>query len=145
MPGVKVFIDTNVLLYTRQNQITEKVIRAKEWLVLLVESRCARINLQVLNEMTNVLLRKRNDLTAREIFGAADELLALGAPPITEETISKPANYGSDFSTPGGTVCFSPRHWNLIANSSSPKTCMMGTISMASQSSICSCAHRRKF
>jgi len=87
MPDVKVFIDTNVLLYTRQNQITEKVTRAEEWLVLLVESGCACINLQVLNEMTNVLLRKRNDLTALEIFDAVDELLALGAPPITKETI----------------------------------------------------------
>lgn len=45
-------------------------------------------NLQVLSEVTNVMLRKRGDLSAQEIFTQVDELRALGVSPIDQQTVS---------------------------------------------------------
>ncbi|WP_420962597.1 PIN domain-containing protein [Brucella sp. IR073] len=79
------FIDANVLLYARQKEITPKVERAIAWLRFLASAQRDCTNLQVLNEMTHVLLRKRKDLTTHEVFVAIDELRPLGTAPISED------------------------------------------------------------
>ncbi|GGB04938.1 hypothetical protein GCM10011491_36350 [Brucella endophytica] len=80
------FIDANVLLYARQIESTPKVERAIAWLRLLAKTQRGCINLQVLNEMTHVLLRKRKDMSASEVFEAIDQLRPLGTTPISEGT-----------------------------------------------------------
>jgi len=88
MPGARVFIDSNVLLYTRDLKLSEKAQAALDWLREAVRRNSACTNLQVLNEVTNVMLRKRGDLSAQEIFTQVDELRALGVSPIDEQTVS---------------------------------------------------------
>ena len=78
MPVGDVFVDTNILFYSRQLSRESKRDRAAAWLRKLVAARRARLNLQVLNELANVLLKKRGDLSAQDVFAAIDELAALG-------------------------------------------------------------------
>lgn len=78
MPGVRFFVDSNVLLYTRDKQPAEKGKLALHWLREIVGRDIACSNLQVLNEVTNVMLRKRQDLSPESIFAEIDELRFLG-------------------------------------------------------------------
>jgi predicted nucleic acid-binding protein len=84
MPEGSIFIDTNVLLYARDAPSDEKAIAAAGWLRWLAGRGLGRTNLQVLNETTHVLLRKRQDLSAREIFAEVDGLRPFGTTPLTE-------------------------------------------------------------
>jgi len=87
MPGVRVFVDTNVFLYARQLLFDAKRERAVLWLEFATNRQIAATNLQVLNELTNALLRKRGDLTSAEVFAAVDDLAPLGTSPITDRTV----------------------------------------------------------
>lgn len=82
MPAARVFIDSNVLLYTRDEDLSEKATAASRWLREAVLRNLACANLQVLNEVTHVMLRKRRDLRAEQIFEAVDDLQFLGVSPI---------------------------------------------------------------
>jgi predicted nucleic acid-binding protein len=60
MPGgARVFVDTNVLLYIHDRKNPDKRKQALAWVSYLTARDCARLNLQVLNELTYVLLRKK--------------------------------------------------------------------------------------
>jgi len=85
MPGGRIFVDSNVLLYTRDLKLSEKAQSALEWLREAVRRNLACTNLQVLNEVTSVMLRKRGDLSAHEIFAQVDELCVLGVSPIDQQ------------------------------------------------------------
>ena len=87
MPAAKVFVDSNVLLYTRDVLLADKAKTASDWLLSLVEANVACTNLQVLNETTHVLLRKRRDLSSDEVFLAVDALGFLGRTPIDEHHV----------------------------------------------------------
>ena len=87
MPGARVFVDSNVLLYTRDLKLSEKAQSALDWLREAAERNLACTNLQVLNEVTNVMLRKRGDLSAQEVFAQVDELRALGVSPVDQQTV----------------------------------------------------------
>ena len=87
MPGAKVFLDSNVLLYSRDSTLSAKAEAASEWLTECVARDMAHINLQVLNEVTHVMLRKRQDMTAEQVFTSVDELRFLGVTPTSETTI----------------------------------------------------------
>ena len=78
MPGAEVFIDANVLLYLHDRDSAAKGERALAWLKALTERQLARTNLQVLNEIAHVFLRKRWFATAEEAFSIVDQLSALG-------------------------------------------------------------------
>ena len=82
MPAVRVFIDTNLLFYIRDVRDQKKSSAAVGWLRALAPTAQGRTNLQVLNELTNALLRQRQDLTANEVFALVDEVAFLGAEPI---------------------------------------------------------------
>lgn len=82
MPGAKVFIDTNVLLYLHDRGDPTKRSAAAAWMVTLAEQQVACINLQVLNEMTHVLLRRRWFETTDAVFSIVDSLAELGDSPI---------------------------------------------------------------
>jgi predicted nucleic acid-binding protein len=88
MTAVKVFVDSNVLLYTHDVSLTDKAKTARDWLRHLVEANVACTNLQVLNETTHVMLRKRRDLSTDVIFLAVDELGFLGRSPIDEHHVA---------------------------------------------------------
>ncbi len=81
------FVDSNVFLYAREEQDSKKADRARDWLRYLVASRMVVTNLQVLNEVANVLL-KRGQLPTERVFEVVDELALLGAQPISMETVT---------------------------------------------------------
>jgi predicted nucleic acid-binding protein len=88
MPGVSVFIDANVPLYARDTTTEPKVLAAAGWLRLLADLGCGRTNLQVLNEVTNVLLRKQRNRSAAEIFAEVDGLRFFGDAPLSHTTVA---------------------------------------------------------
>jgi predicted nucleic acid-binding protein len=78
-----VFFDANVLLYVHDLSGTEKVGIASRWLSELSLYAASRTNLQVLNEVANVLHRKRKDLTNEAVFEIIDDFAFLGSNPLT--------------------------------------------------------------
>lgn len=87
MPGVEVFIDANVLLYARDIAGDTRGDAATLWLRELAGSGRGHTNLQVLNEVTNVMLRRRRDLTAIQIFAEVDGLRPFGSAPLNDATV----------------------------------------------------------
>ena len=88
MRGDRVFIDSNILLYQRDIELREKGEVAAEWLRRLTRADVACANLQVLNEVTSVMLRRWAHLDTQAVFAAVDELAYLGRDPISETTVS---------------------------------------------------------
>lgn len=82
MPGAKVFVDTNVLLYLHDRSDAAKALRSQKWLTNLAAQQVAVINLQVLNELTYVLLRKRWFDDVGAVFAIVDDFASLGSTPI---------------------------------------------------------------
>ena len=83
MPGVRFFIDTNILLYSHDGRNAEKAAEAKLWLRELAGRQIAVVNLQVLNEFTYVLLRKKWLDTPQQVFSTAADFAELGDSPLT--------------------------------------------------------------
>lgn len=78
MPGVRVFLDTNTLLYLhdRNDDVKAKVVRA--WVDALIEIQGAYLNMQVLNEATNAMLKKKWFETPEQVYAAVDNFAELG-------------------------------------------------------------------
>lgn len=83
----KVFIDSNTLLYSIESQDAAKARRAGEWLEYLIQSNRGVTNLQVLNEITNVLLRRRV-MAPEQVFQVVDSFGPFGITPISLETVA---------------------------------------------------------
>ncbi len=83
MPDVSVFIDTNVLLYSHDRQNPDKRDRSRLWLTALGSKGQARTNLQGLNEITSVLLRKKWFDSTKTVYAVVDGFAALGSTPVT--------------------------------------------------------------
>lgn len=82
-----VFIDTNVLIYARDRRQAEKRQVARMWLDRLSTTGSARINLQVLNELTQWILanERRDDLAVmREEI---DALRTWGEKPLDDDEV----------------------------------------------------------
>jgi predicted nucleic acid-binding protein len=92
MPAASVFVGTNLLFYIRDTRDTARSAIAIRWLRALARAERGRSNLQVMNELTNVLLKRRPDLTAGEIFALVDEVKFLGTDPISLQTVSLSRN-----------------------------------------------------
>ncbi|MEP9396588.1 PIN domain-containing protein [Mesorhizobium sp. KR2-14] len=88
MPGGSTFIDTNVLLYAHDRLNQEKAIQSKEWLNLLASRGLARVNLQTLNELTSVLLRKKWFEDVATVYAVVDQFAVLGTTPVTYKEIA---------------------------------------------------------
>lgn len=86
MRDVRVFIDSNVLLYTRDEATSDKSERCAVWLRETLRMGVARTNLQVLNEITQVMLRKRRDLGEADIFASVDAIAFLATAAATHAT-----------------------------------------------------------
>lgn len=78
----RVLIDTNILIYTRDFRDTSKQRAATRWMSLLAEREAAVVNLQVLNEVCQVGLRKLGHLSVGEMKRWIDDLAAFGDTPI---------------------------------------------------------------
>lgn len=70
----RVFVDTNVLVYTRDNTDEDKHLRAFTWMAVLWEERAGRVSWQVLHEYYVTVTRKldppRDRADAREDVAA---------------------------------------------------------------------------
>ena len=75
---MRIFVDSNVIVYSRDRRDAEKRARARHWLRYLAEREWAVINLQIVNETTDVLLRRSEAMTEQEIRRHSEQLLALG-------------------------------------------------------------------
>lgn len=89
MPGTGsgIFVDTNVLLYSHDVRDAEKAERCQSWLRELAKRGVAIINLQVLNEFTDVLLRKRWLDNPDRVFSASRDFAKLGNSPLTQTEV----------------------------------------------------------
>lgn len=87
MPVVKIFIDSNVLLYAHDAYDAAKEAAAKSWLQILAERQAGLINLQVLNELTAVLIRKKWFSTPDEAFSVVDFYSTFGDRPVTRTEV----------------------------------------------------------
>jgi predicted nucleic acid-binding protein len=79
MLASSVFFDSNVLLYAHDRSDAAKLHSAELWLSEITLRESAMTNLQVLNEVSNVLFKKRKDLSAEEVFSIVDDFAVLGA------------------------------------------------------------------
>jgi predicted nucleic acid-binding protein len=75
---MRIFVDTNLIVYSRDRRDAEKQARARHWLRYLAERQWAVLNLQVVNETADVLLRRSKDMTASEVRRQCEHLLAIG-------------------------------------------------------------------
>lgn len=82
-----IFVDTNVYFYAHDAQQPAKQAVCRAWLIVLGQQRLGRTNLQVANEFTDVVLRKRRDIPSETVFRLADEILMWGSAPINAGTI----------------------------------------------------------
>jgi predicted nucleic acid-binding protein len=74
---MRIFVDTNLIIYSRDRRSGEKAAKARHWLRYLGERGWAVVNLQVVNEATDVLLR-RSGMDEEDIHEQAKQLLSLG-------------------------------------------------------------------
>jgi predicted nucleic acid-binding protein len=87
MKNVSVFVDTNVLIYSKDAHYPEKKSRADEWLLQLAAHRAAPLNLQVLNELTRWPLKADPGLALDEVRSGIDRLRIWGSAPIDDDIV----------------------------------------------------------
>ena len=88
MPAAKVFADTNVAFYSRDEAQDPRVALAGAWLAAAGACGALTVNLQLLNELASVLFRKRKQLSNEQVFDAVDKLAVFGTEPVNKETVS---------------------------------------------------------
>lgn len=80
------FIDTNVLLYTKDPKVPSKGARAHEWLNALANKNRIVISPQVLNEFAHNIIRKFPHVSYDELLQNVEALRPWCVAPITHET-----------------------------------------------------------
>ncbi len=88
MPDADVFIDSSVLIYLHDRREPEKGAIASATLKRIAEEQRAKTNLQVLNEVAHVLLRKKWFDSPATVFSIIDKFGVFGKAPITPEQSS---------------------------------------------------------
>ncbi len=82
-----VFVDTNVLVYTRDLDALEKRAACVAWLRELGARRALKLSLQSLNELYSVLIhRKRLDPVADGVRGMVEQLHPWADAPLNHQT-----------------------------------------------------------
>lgn len=89
MPGVSIFIDSTTFLYTIDLDGGDKRRIARDWLIALTEHDVGLTNLQVLNEVTSVLLRKAHRFDRGDPFEQVDIFADFGTAPIDLDTAAR--------------------------------------------------------
>ncbi|MDP4026720.1 PIN domain-containing protein [Methylobacterium sp. NEAU 140] len=80
-----VFIDTNVLVYARDDRNADKRERARAWLAAVTGSGRARTNLQVLNELTRWILKNEPDRPLLDVQDEIESIGVWGARPVDQD------------------------------------------------------------
>lgn len=88
MPDADVFVDSSVLIYLHDRREPQKSAMASTALKLIAKAQRGRTNLQVLNEVAHVLLRKKWFDSPATVFSIIDAFAVLGSAPITPEQSS---------------------------------------------------------
>ncbi len=83
--SARFFLDSNVLLYVFEERSGQKFEQASVWLRHLEERQIGVTNLQVLNEVANVLLKRK--VPPEAVFAVVDRLTIFGAQPVSLETV----------------------------------------------------------
>lgn len=83
----RTFVDSNVFLYAIEAGDAQKSALSGDWLRYLLGSGQGVANLQVMNEVTNVLI-KRGRMRPETIFSIVDGYALFGATAINFETIA---------------------------------------------------------
>ena len=68
------FIDTNILIYTRDRRVPEKRARAAEWLRMLADDDRIVISPQVMNEFAHNVIRKLPEITPEQLLASLHDL-----------------------------------------------------------------------
>lgn len=76
----KIFIDSTTFLYSIQHQDLSKREQSRLWLGMLVPH--GATNLQALNEIANVLIRKANSFPDVDPFSQIDAFAGFGSTPV---------------------------------------------------------------
>lgn len=79
----RVFVDTNVLIYARDQREHEKRKRAQAWLEALADGRQLLTNLQVLNEFTRWLLLNEGSRALEVLRDEVGLLSSYGSDPLS--------------------------------------------------------------
>jgi predicted nucleic acid-binding protein len=83
----RIFIDSNVFLYAADEGIALKSARSGDWLRYLLQAGLGVANLQVLNEVTNVLI-KRGGMRPEAVFSIVDGYALFGSGAINVATVA---------------------------------------------------------
>jgi len=100
MLGTRIFVDTNVLLYAVDETELVKGPLAQQWLLSLMHHGAGSTNLQVLNETTSLLLRRRRDVHPKDVFAIIDRFSRLGVQPLgaKETSLARTLHLGLHYS-----------------------------------------------
>ena len=85
----RTFVDTNVLIYARDQKEGDKQPRAQAWLDRLAAGRNLVTNLQVLNEFARWLLRNERSRPIESLRREIDLLAYYGAEPLTAADVER--------------------------------------------------------
>lgn len=83
-----IFIDSNTILYANDRHDATKRRRAELWLYEMTALDAGRTNLQVLNEVTNVLIKKAARFDVGDVFAKVDAFAAFGSSPVGRKTVA---------------------------------------------------------
>jgi predicted nucleic acid-binding protein len=89
MPDVRFFVDTNVLLYSHDRRNADRAFEARLWLEALADRGAVVTNLQVLNECTHVLLRKKWFARPAQVFEVIAGFAEFGDSPLTAREVDE--------------------------------------------------------
>jgi predicted nucleic acid-binding protein len=84
---VKIFVDTNVLLYAWDIGNPEKSQQAALWLRITAQRGQPVVNLQVLNEFCHVAFRKLRTIAVEDVFSIVDTFIPWGNEGVTYQTV----------------------------------------------------------
>ena len=82
-----IFIDTNVLIYARDERSVDKREVARRWLAQIGADGRARTNLQVLNELTGWILKNEARRPIMEVRSEVDAIRVWGDRPIDADDV----------------------------------------------------------
>jgi predicted nucleic acid-binding protein len=78
----RIFVDTNVLIYVRDMRDLRKRKIAQDWIGALTDREIVVVNLQVLNELANWMLKRGQAVEAPRIRASVEALREWGAEPL---------------------------------------------------------------
>ena len=84
---VRIFVDTNVLIYARDDREADKRRRAEHWLTEVGSRSVGRTNLQVLNEFTRWMLAQDRKRPVEDVRREIDVLSSWGDKPTDRDEV----------------------------------------------------------